>query len=170
VELPYKVQIRVLEQTQDLPISLKEAWDFFSTPRNLDEITPDDLGFKIKHLPDEFMYQGQIITYQVMIFPGIWMPWVTEIKAVEEQKQFVDEQRFGPYSLWHHLHRFEKIDGGVRMLDRIHYAVGLGSLSLGPVSHLLNKFMVRPKLERVFNYRKKILTDKFGHIESHKKR
>jgi len=158
------VKINFLEQTQDLPISLEEAWDFFSTPRNLDEITPSDLGFKIQHLPDEFMYQGQIITYRVMIFPGIWMPWVTEIKAVEAQKQFVDEQRFGPYSLWHHLHRFQKIEGGVRMLDRVHYAVGLGSIPLGPIGAIVNKLIVRPKLERIFKYRKEIIAKRFGTI------
>ena len=156
------MKIHVLEQSQDLPISLEEAWEFFSTPRNLDEITPSDLGFKIKYLPDEFMYQGQIITYDVMIFPGLWMPWVTEIKAVEKNKQFVDEQRFGPYSLWHHLHRFEEIEGGVRMLDRVHYAVGLGPIPLPLIGSIVDAMVVRPKLERVFSYRKEILEKRFG--------
>ncbi len=88
--------IHTLEQSQFLPISRQDAWDFFSTPKNLDEITPDELGFKIVYQPGEKMYEGQIIEYKVMIAPGIWVPWVTEIKCVKEGESFIDEQRFGP--------------------------------------------------------------------------
>jgi len=149
--------IHTLEQTQFLPITLQEAWDFFSTPRNLDEITPEDLGFKIVYQPGEKMYEGQIIEYKVMIAPGIWVPWVTEIKCVEEGRSFVDEQRFGPYKFWHHLHTFEEKDGGVLMKDLVHYA-----LPLWPFGEIGHGLFVRPKLEKVFGFRQEVLVKRFG--------
>jgi ligand-binding SRPBCC domain-containing protein len=151
--------IHSLEKEQRLPISLQKAWEFFSTPRNLDQITPKELGFKIISLPGEKMYEGQIITYKVKIFPAIWMPWVTEIKAVDEGKSFIDEQRFGPYKFWHHRHTFEEIPGGVLMRDHVHYG-----LSFGPFGAIANAVFVRSKLEMIFNFRKEILTKQFGSL------
>lgn len=149
--------IHTLEQEQRFPITLEAAWDFFSSPRNLDEITPGDLGFKIVSLPGDKMYEGQIITYKVMIFPGLWMPWVTEIKSVDEGHAFVDEQRFGPYKFWHHRHTFEAIPGGVLMRDLVHYGLGFG-----PFGAIAHKVFVGPKLKTIFNFRKGELTRKFG--------
>lgn len=149
--------IHTLEQSQFLPITLHEAWDFFSSPRNLDEITPDDLGFKIVHLPGEKMYEGQIIEYRVMIFPGVWVPWVTEIKAVTEAKAFIDEQRFGPYKFWHHIHTFEEMEGGVMMKDLVHYA-----LPFWPFGEIGHGLFVRPKLEKIFTHRKAVLAERFA--------
>ena len=148
-----------LEQEQRLPISLDAAWDFFSSPRNLDEITPRGLGFKIVSLPGEKMYEGQIITYKVMIVPGIWVPWVTEIKAVDEGKSFVDEQRFGPYKFWHHRHTFEEIRGGVLMRDLVHYGLGFG-----PFGAIANAVFVRSKLEMIFGFRNEALVKRFGTV------
>lgn len=149
--------IHTLEQTQLLPITLTEAWDFFSSPRNLDEITPDDLGFRILYQPGDKMYEGQIIEYRVMIFPGVWVPWVTEIKVVKDGASFVDEQRFGPYKFWHHLHSFEETNSGVLMKDLVHYA-----MPLWPFGEFGHGLFVRPKLERIFKHRKDVLETRFG--------
>ena len=149
--------VHTLEQEQRLPITRDVAWEFFSSPRNLDEITPSELGFKIVSLPDEAMYEGQIITYKVMILPGIWVPWVTEIKAVDEGKSFVDEQRFGPYKFWHHRHTFEEIRGGVLMRDLVHYGLGFG-----PFGALAHGLFVRSKLKMIFEFRKETLEQRFG--------
>lgn len=149
--------IHTLEQEQRLPLTLEEAWEFFSSPRNLDAITPPELGFRIVSLPGERMYEGQIITYRVKIAPGLWLPWVTEIKAVEEGRAFVDEQRFGPYRFWHHRHRFEEIPGGVVMTDLVHYA-----LPFGPLGNLVHRCFVRRKLRRIFEFRREILQRRFG--------
>jgi len=151
------MKLHVLEQEQILPITLDEAWEFFSSPRNLDSITPSDLGFQIRHCPGDTMYEGQIITYRVKIAPGIWVPWVTEIKAVDQGKAFVDEQRAGPYRFWHHRHAFEAVDGGVKMTDLVHYAMPFGPL--GGIAHAL---FVRRKLEWIFGFRRRLLADKFG--------
>ena len=109
---------------QVIPVSLVEAWDFFSKPANLANITPAKLGFKIrsKH-HGEFMYAGQIIAYTVKPVLGIPIYWMTEITHVVHLKFFVDEQRFGPYSFWHHQHHFKEIEGGVEMTDIVHYKV-----------------------------------------------
>lgn len=152
--------IHVLEQEQILPIPIEEAWAFFSSPRNLDSITPPELGFRIESCRSETMHEGQIITYRVKVAPAIWVPWVTEIKAVEEGRAFVDEQRFGPYKFWHHRHHFEPVAGGVRMRDLVHYA-----LPLGPLGSLVHRLFVRPKLERIFGFRREILERRFGRDE-----
>ncbi len=149
--------IHTLQQEQRLPITLEAAWEFFSSPRNLDEITPGDLGFKIVSLPGEKMYEGQIITYKVMIFLGIWVPWVTEIKSVDEGHSFVDEQRFGPYKFWHHRHTFEAIPGGVLMRDLVHYGLGYGPF--GAIAHAV---FVGAQLRSIFGFRQKELARKFG--------
>ena len=155
------MRIHVLEQTQNLPIPIEEAWAFFSTPRNLDEITPDALGFKIETLHSEEMHEGQIITYKVMVAPGIWIPWVTEIKAVEDGVAFVDEQRFGPYKFWHHRHHFEAVGGGTRMHDLVHYA-----MPMGPFGAIAHGLFVRKKLERIFGFRREVLEKRFGVAQS----
>lgn len=149
--------IHVLEQEQRLPISITEAWDFFSSPRNLDAITPPELGFRIESLRSESMHEGQIITYRVKVLPGVWIPWVTEIKAVEEGRSFIDEQRFGPYRFWHHRHVFEEVEGGVLMKDLVHYA-----MPFRPLGELGHGLFVRPKLERIFEFRRKVLEERFG--------
>ncbi|MFK7850865.1 MAG: hypothetical protein AB8D78_07795 [Akkermansiaceae bacterium] len=149
--------VHTLEQEQFLPIGLDEAWDFFSSPANLDEITPDDLGFRIVHQPGDKMYEGQIIEYKVMVAPMIWVPWVTEIKAVKERESFIDEQRFGPYKFWHHIHTFEEADCGVIMKDLVHYA-----LPLWPFGEIGHGIFVRPKLRRIFGHRREILEKRFS--------
>jgi len=146
-----------LTQEQVLPISPAEAWEFFSTPRNLDAITPPDLGFRIVHCPSEKMHEGQIIEYRVKVLPGLWIPWVTEIKSVDEGRSFIDEQRFGPYKFWHHRHTFEPAEGGVKMTDLVHYA-----LPFGPLGHIVNALFVRRKMEWIFRFRRQELERRFG--------
>ena len=149
--------IHTFSQEQFLPITLTEAWEFFSSPANLDAITPDELSFKTVYLPGDKMYEGQIIEYKVMVAPAIWVPWVTEIKCVREKESFIDEQRFGPYKFWHHLHSFEEKDGGVLMKDLVHYA-----LPFWPFGEIGHGIFVRPKLESIFGFRKEILAKRFS--------
>lgn len=146
-----------LEKTQKLPISLAHAWEFFSTPKNLQAITPKDLSFEILTNLDDKMYAGQIINYKVTPFPGIKMRWTTEITHVEEEKYFVDEQRFGPYSFWHHKHFFKEIEGGILATDIIDYAVPFGI-----IGQLFETIIVRSKLEEIFNFRFGKLVEMFG--------
>ena len=149
--------LHTLAREQILPISLQEAWEFFSSPRNLEAMTPPDLGFRIVLCPVERMHEGQIIEYRVEILPGLWVPWVSEIKAVEEGRSFIDEQRFGPYKLWHHRHLFEAVEGGVKVTDLVHYIMPMGPL--GSIAHGL---FARRKLERIFEFRRTELERRFG--------
>lgn len=148
--------LHCLSREQILPISQQEAWDFFSSPRNLDSMTPAELGFRIVHCPSEKMHEGQIISYKVKILPGIWVPWVTEIKAVGEGRSFTDEQRFGPYKFWHHRHSFEEVEGGVKVCDLVHYIMPFGPL--GTTAHAL---FARKKLQRIFDFRREVLERRF---------
>ena len=106
-----------LEKSINLPITIEECWEFFSNPNNLKVITPKYMGFDILDLEDTKMYAGQIIKYNVSPLFGLNMKWVTEITHVKKNKFFVDEQRFGPYKFWHHKHKFEIIDGGIKAID-----------------------------------------------------
>ncbi len=152
------MKVHTIETVQYLPISLEEAWEFFSTPLNLNEITPDDLSFEIlSDLEGKKMYQGMIINYIVRPFLNIPMRWTTEIKHVKDHSYFVDEQRFGPYAFWHHKHFFEKTDNGVKMTDIVDYG-----LPLGPLGELANVLYVKKQLNTIFDYRFRILEKRFG--------
>lgn len=138
-----------LKTVQVLPISLEKAWDFFSSPANLAEITPKNLGFNIisKH-HGEKMYAGQVIEYKVSPVLGIPLYWMTEITHVEQHKFFVDEQRFGPYSMWHHQHHFREVPGGVEMTDIVHYKLPFWFLG-----DIANSVFVKKQLNDIFDYR-----------------
>ena len=122
------MRIHRLDTAQWLPLTLNEAWTFFSMPENLDRITPADMSFEILSGAGEKTFAGQIITYRIRPLFKIPMHWVTEITQVEEGRYFIDEQRFGPYRFWHHVHRFSEKDGGVLMEDTLHYALPGGAL------------------------------------------
>ena len=147
-----------LKTVQNIPISLDAAWDFFSSPANLKEITPSNLGFQIvSKYHGEKMYPGQIIEYIVKPILGIPLYWMTEITHVEDKKYFVDEQRFGPYTMWHHQHHFRAVDGGVEMTDIVHY-----KLPLWILGDIANKIMVKNQLKGIFDYRFEAVKQRFG--------
>ena len=145
--------------SQKLPISLEEAWEFLSSPYNLKTITPEHMGFKIKNDVKEGdkMFAGQIIVYDITPLPLFKTEWVTEITHVENLKYFIDEQRFGPYDLWHHKHELVAIDGGVLMNDTIHYKIPFGILG-----QIANFMFIRKQLDTIFNFREEKLEALFG--------
>jgi ligand-binding SRPBCC domain-containing protein len=149
--------IYTLSVNQFIRISLPEAWDFFSTPGNLSKITPVHMGFEITSDLSGKMYPGQIISYKVSPLPGFKTSWVTEITHVSEGKFFVDEQRYGPYRMWHHEHHFEVHGDGVLMTDRVSYKLPLGFL--GRIAHFL---FVKKQLKQIFSYREICLERMFG--------
>ena len=147
-----------IKTVQKLPVSMDTAWEFFSKPDNLKEITPPGLGFNIisKHHSDR-MYPGQIIEYKVSPLCSIPLYWMTEITHVEEKKYFIDEQRYGPYSLWHHQHHFREIEGGVEMTDIVHYKIPLWFLG-----DLANRMLIKKELNKIFTFRFRIAEEKLG--------
>jgi len=146
------------KKTIKLAISIEEAWAFFSNPRNLKEITPPYMGFDItSEFFKEQMYAGMIITYRVKPLLGIPMLWMTEITQVKENEFFIDEQRLGPYKIWHHQHHFKAIDGGVEMTDIVNYVVPFGFLG-----RIVEPFLVRPKLREIFDFREKKMRELFS--------
>ncbi|MGB4774979.1 MAG: SRPBCC family protein [Daejeonella sp.] len=148
-----------LRFSQNLPVSLKTAWDFFSSPANLAKITPPEIGFTITSdfKPDQKMYPGMLITYKVSPLFGIKMNWMTEITHVKEYEYFVDEQRFGPYALWHHQHHFKEIPAGIEMTDLLDYA-----LPYGFIGRIAQHLLVKKELKKVFDYRVAKVEELFG--------
>jgi ligand-binding SRPBCC domain-containing protein len=151
-----------LIKTQKLPATINEIWDFISSPNNLKEITPVDMGFVVtSNTGPEKMYPGMIITYKVSPLFGIKLNWVTEITHVKDFEYFVDEQRIGPYSMWHHQHKIESIEGGVLMTDIVTYQPPMGILGA-----IANSLIIKSQLEKIFDFRTIALEKRFGKFNS----
>ncbi|GET25762.1 SRPBCC family protein [Prolixibacter sp. NT017] len=142
--------IYTLVARQIIETGIDEAWEFFSSPANLRLITPPEMGFVITSpAPSATAYHGQIISYKLHPVGKIKTNWVTEITHVSEKKFFVDEQRKGPYRMWHHEHHFKDLNGRVEMTDRVTYR-----LPLGVLGKLVHNIFVKQKLREIFVYRK----------------
>ncbi|MGS0528429.1 SRPBCC family protein [Zobellia nedashkovskayae] len=150
-----------LHSKQSFPISVEKAWNFLSDPNNLKIITPQHMGFKIHSGNERAMFAGQIIQYTVSPFSGYTTKWVSEITHVKEGEYFVDEQRFGPYALWHHKHFIKPVDGGVEMEDIIDYKIPFGIL--GQLAHPI---LVKKQLKQIFSFREQKLIELFGSLEN----
>ncbi len=149
--------IYTLTSEQILPISLEKAWEFFTVPTNLDKITPKEMKFKITNNPPAKTYKGQIITYKIGILPGFNSNWITEITHLVDHQFFVDEQRFGPYAMWHHEHHFEEIgEGKVKMTDIVNFKLPLGFLG-----DLFGGSIIKSKVKSIFESRFSILDKTF---------
>jgi ligand-binding SRPBCC domain-containing protein len=145
------------KRTQHFNNSIDELWDFISNPQNLKLITPDYMGFDItsEGLPDK-MYEGMIISYKVSPLLGIKTTWVTEITHVIDKQYFVDEQRVGPYKIWHHQHFLEPLPKGTLMKDIVSYQPPFGFLG-----SIANSFIIKNKLVEIFDHRTKVLKELF---------
>lgn len=154
-------KVYTLSTVQKIPVSIDKAWDFFSSPKNLAAITPDKMGFNIisKH-HGEKMYPGQIIEYTVKPVLSIPLYWMTEITHVADKKYFIDEQRFGPYSLWHHQHHFKEIQGGVEMTDIVHYKMPFWFFG-----DIANSLFVKQQLKTIFDFRFQKVIEMFGEMK-----
>ena len=144
--------------TQKIPVDKNEIWGFISSPQNLKEITPEYMGFNItNNIAEGLMYPGMIITYKVSPLFNVKLNWMTEITQVKDLEYFVDEQRIGPYKLWHHQHRIEAIEGGVLMTDIVTYHPPLGFLG-----SIANALFIKKKLKEIFDFRTLALEKRFG--------
>ena len=143
-----------------LATTLDKAWDFFTSPLNLSKITPKDMNMVVTSGFQEGakVYAGMIITYKIAPLWGIKMNWMTEITHVKEKEYFIDEQRFGPYALWHHQHHFKEVEGGVMMTDIVNYAIGYGF-----IGRMANGLIVKKKLDEVFEFRERVIGEIFGY-------
>ena len=140
-----------------MPISMDDAWEFFTDPKNLDKLTPEDMKFQITNdFFSDNIYPGMIITYIVSPFWSIPVKWMTEITQVMEKRYFIDDQKSGPFKVWHHQHHFREVDGGVEMTDIINFKVGYGILG-----SLIEKLFVNKKVKQIFEYREKMLNELF---------
>lgn len=148
-----------LQAKQYLPITTEVGWEFLSNPTNLKNITPEHMGFKIISGGEKPMFPGQIIQYKVAPFPGYSTKWVSEITHVKHGEYFVDEQRFGPYALWHHKHFLNPIKNGVEMEDIIDLKLPFG------VFGQLGYPLIKKQLLKIFLYREKKFNELFGEME-----
>ncbi|KQL56832.1 SRPBCC family protein [Shouchella oshimensis] len=151
------MRVYMLKREQLLAISLDDAWAFFSSAENLQAITPSYMKFTITNSPGEHIYPGQLITYKVSPLLSIPLTWITEITQVVDQSYFIDEQRFGPFKLWHHQHHFSETEKGVKMTDIVHY-----SLPFHFIGQLAHSITVKSRLEEIFEYRYNILEERFN--------
>ena len=147
-----------IETTTLIKAPIEDVWEFFSSPKNLNELTPPDLSFEIlTNLDQVKMYPGLIINYKIRPLLNIPLRWTTEITHCETPYFFVDEQRFGPYAFWHHQHRFEQTPEGILMTDIVHYA-----LPMGIIGRLMNSMYVQQRVQSIFDYRNQRISQIFG--------
>jgi ligand-binding SRPBCC domain-containing protein len=144
------------KRKQIIPTDLDTCWNFFSSPSNLKLITPPYMGFDVKTIVPDTMYEGLIIAYTVKPLLGIPVEWVTEITHINKGVFFVDEQRIGPYKLWHHEHHFKEVAEGIEMIDIVSY-----ELPFGKLGKLVEPILVAPKLKEIFDYRFKKVDELF---------
>ncbi len=137
-----------LTGTIKLPISIEEAWDFFSNPNNLGKIMPTEMNFQVIEGASLPLYEGQIIQYTVTPLPLLTTTWISEINHINKPHFFVDTQLEGPYKLWHHKHFLETTPTGTKITDIVHYQVPFGILG-----RLLHPIIIKPKLDKIFKYR-----------------
>lgn len=156
ININYHSGVYTLKTQLLLPIIIDEAWDFFSSPGNLSKITPGEMSFIITSEEPERMFAGQIITYKIGIFPGVKSNWVTEITQVKEKAFFIDEQRFGPYKMWHHEHFFKQTEEGVLTTDRVTFKIPFGIF--GRLAYLI---FIKRKLYQIFSFRAQTLNNYF---------
>ncbi|MBB1283111.1 SRPBCC family protein [Flavisolibacter sp. BT320] len=150
-----------LQSVQKVPASIDAVWAFFSDANNLKAVTPPELNLRVtNNVYGDAVYAGQVMTYTVKPLLGIPLSWMTEITHVVEGRYFVDEQRKGPYKLWHHQHHFKPIEGGVEMTDIVHYRLPLGVL--GSIAHGI---VVKKELQKIFTYRYQKIIALFGSWE-----
>ena len=150
-------KIHQLYREQFIDTDLTTAWDFISSPKNLDAITPQDMTFEIVTELPEKMFNGLLIEYRVGIPVLGRQPWVSEIKHICPQHSFVDEQRIGPYKLWYHYHEISMYGSGVRFVDRVNYV-----LPFGPLGAIAHSLYVKNQLEYIFNYREAAMHEKLS--------
>jgi ligand-binding SRPBCC domain-containing protein len=156
------MKVKRKEWVQVIPRDLEEVWHFFSRPENLNDMTPADMDFQIMtDIQGVEMYEGMIIQYKVSPMLGIKLNWVTEITHVRDRQYFIDEQRFGPYALWHHQHHFELVDGGVKMTDILNYKVPYGF-----IGDIANAIFVENRIDEIFKYRIKAVEKIFNFQEA----
>ncbi len=142
---------------QYIPAHIDEVWEFISSPNNLKQITPSYLDFKIKsNTLKEKMYEGMMIAYTVKPLLNIKINWLTEITQIEAKKYFIDEQRTGPYKIWHHEHHLTEINGGVLMTDLVTYKPPFGL-----IGSLANMLLIKRKINEIFDYREQVLNQIF---------
>lgn len=148
--------MRKFEFFQFVPAGMEVVWDFFSSPSNLSRITPPGMGFQITSSVKKEMYPGMFISYKVSPISGLKLNWLTEITQVNKYNFFIDEQRMGPYRLWHHEHHFREVDGGVEMRDILYYSVPFGIFG-----RLADRVFVNNKVKQIFSFRKEKILELF---------
>ena len=150
------MKLYTLDSIQFINKPIEDVFEFFSNPDNLSVITPPKLGFKILTPTPIKMSVGRLIDYKIYLM-GIPIHWRTLITNFDPPHTFIDQQIKGPYTIWHHTHTFQKVDGGVEIKDRVVYSIPFSILG-----RILNFLWIRKDLENIFNYRKKVIDELFG--------
>ena len=141
-----------LQRTQTLPLSVEEAWTFFSSPQNLPSITPPWLNLAVQGEVPDAIYPGTVFHLHLTPIFGLKVVWITEITHVDPPHYFVDEQRFGPYRFWHHQHLFRPLESGTEMTDTVSYA-----MKYGPFGRMLHDCIIERLLHQIFDFRQRSL-------------
>lgn len=144
---------KVFEKLQWVSTSLEQTFEFFSSTKNLEKITPSTLSFHVLKQSTEKIEAGTLIDYRLKIH-GIPAKWQTQITEWNPPHKFTDFQNKGPYNYWHHQHLFYSVQGGTLIIDRVEYEVPFGLLG-----RMTAGGFVSSDVEKIFNFRTSTLSD-----------
>ncbi|WP_024299820.1 SRPBCC family protein [Methylomicrobium lacus] len=150
------MQIHQLYRRQELNMTVQEAWDFFSSPHHLNDITPAFFHVEITSNVPEKIYAGLLISYRMKVVFGIPMAWLSEVSQCDEPKRFVYQQRIGPFKFWSHEVCLSETQSGIQLEDIMFYAMPFGWLG-----ELLNRWLIADRLARIFDTRRDVLQAKW---------
>lgn len=157
------MKLERIQTIQRLPIQIEEAWDFFTSPKNLSLITPHWLDYRLNLDPPEYLHPGTIISASIRPIPVISTSWISEITHIRPPQFYITEQRVGPFKLWHHEHHFRAIDEGVEIEDIIMYG-----MHFGMIGSFVHNVYLRKRLHEIFSYRAQTLEQRFGSLRKPK--
>lgn len=158
------MKLERIQTIQRLPIQIEEAWDFFTSPKNLRLTTPHWLDFRLTSDPPEYLHPGTIVSATIRPFPVISTDWISEITHIRPPQFYITEQRFGPFKMWHHEHHFRAIDDGVEVEDIILYG-----MHFGMIGSMVHNLFIRKRLHEAFSFRAQALEQRFGSINKPRK-
>lgn len=128
------------------PASVEQVFAFHERPDALQVLMPPWERSQIVQPPTS-LRTGTIVIVRTKVGP-FWVTVEAEHVAYERGVLFVDVMRRGPFARWQHRHLFYPHPDGCRLRDEIEYEPPLGF-----IGRVADRFAIRPRLERMFEYR-----------------
>ena len=141
-----------IERQTRLAVPAEEAFHWHARPGALERLAPPWERLQVVERSGGIEAGGRV-TLRVGVGP-FSTRWVAVHRDYVEGRQFADEQADGPFTYWRHLHRFDPAGPEASVAsDRIEYTP-----PLGPLGAAADAVAARPRIERMLDYRHRVLS------------